>query len=81
MEGRRTAFSQWREPDREDVEAIKQVSTEGLLLDIIFQRTVCRCDHSDIGMYGGRSAHPLEGVLLEDTQELGLKRQRYRLHP
>jgi hypothetical protein len=38
------AFSQWRGPNRKGVQAIKQIRTEGLLLDIILQRPVRRSD-------------------------------------
>jgi hypothetical protein len=58
------AFSQRWEPDREGLKAIKQICTKGLLLDIIFQRSICRSNDANIGMDGSRSANSLEGVLL-----------------
>jgi hypothetical protein len=62
--------------NREGIETIEQVGTKGLPLDIVFQWTVRSGDHPDISLDGNRSAYPLKGVLLQDTQELGLKRQR-----
>ena len=69
-------FPQRWETNGKGIETIEQVGSKGLLLHIVLQGTVRSGDYPNIGMDGSRSAYPLKGVLLQNTQELGLKGQR-----
>src|SRR4029077_1369117 len=67
-----SSFSKRRYLDREDIQPIKQITTEGPRADGGLQVTVRRCDYPDVSAYWTRPADALKLVLLQNTQECNL---------
>ena len=67
------ALAQGRNVQRDDAQPVVQVLTEGVLLDEKAQVLVRCGSDADVGPDGLRPSHPLELLLLEDAQDLGLR--------
>ena len=63
--------------DREYIQTVIQVFTERTDLDHVLEILVRRCNDSHIDALGFVAADPLEGALLQHTQQLNLHRQRH----
>ena len=65
-----------RELDREDAEAVVQVLAERLLADGLEQVAIGGGDDPDVDLHRRRAADPVELVLLQDAEQLGLGLER-----
>src|SRR5436305_4204247 len=70
----RLALAQGGHEDREDVEAIVKVFAELARADGLLKILIGRGDKAHIGFDGFRAAEPLELALLQNAQELNLRR-------
>ena len=70
-------LTQGRHFDGEDVQAIEQILTEAARLDHLLQILVGGGNDAHVGVLGLVAAHPLEGPLLQNPQQLDLHRQRH----
>ena len=61
-----------RQPNREDVDSIVEVSSKTTGCDLGLEVATSGGDQSDIGSNGLAPSHTLELLLLQDTQELDL---------
>ena len=68
-------LAQRRDEDREDVEAVEQVLAEAALLDRPLEILVGRGNQPDVGLQRLVAAEALELPLLQDAQQLDLRRQ------
>src|SRR5258706_6006616 len=69
-----SSFSKRGYLNREDIQPIKQITTEGPSADCRLQVTVGGCDHSDVSAYSTTAADTFKLMLLQNPQEgnLGL---------
>src|SRR5258706_15668777 len=58
--------------NREDMQPIKQITTEGPSADCRLQVTVCGCDHSHVSADSMTAADTLKLMLLQNTKECDL---------
>ena len=71
------AARQRRHLDREHVETVVEILAEAAVLDQLFEVAVGGGDDAHVALDALVAADPLEGALLDDTQELHLHRQRH----
>ena len=67
------ALPQRRHFDRDHVQAKEEVLAEALLADGLLEVLVGGSDHPNVGLQGLRRADGLEGLFLEDAQQLHLE--------
>ena len=70
-------LAQRRHVDRDDVEAVEQVLAERALVDLLFEVLVGRGDHAHVHLDDAVAAEPLELLLLQHAQHLGLRLQAH----
>ena len=73
-------LAQRRNPDVEDLQAIVQILAEVAAFHRLAQVAVGRGDHTGVGLDRPGRAQPLEFALLQDAQELGLRRRAHLAH-
>src|SRR5258708_31464818 len=66
------SFSKRRYLNREDMQAVKQVVTEGSRADGGLQVAVGGCDHPDVSANSTRPADTFKLVLLQNTKQINL---------
>src|SRR5581483_5474982 len=71
-----TAFAQGRHANREYTEAVEEIATELTIGDELVQVAIGGGDESHVHVHGLVAAQPLELLLLENAQELGLEFER-----
>ena len=71
------AISQRRQPDREHVEPIIEIFAELPVGDPALKVTIRRSHNPGVGAKHSRSTEPLKFTLLEDAEELGLRRRTH----
>ena len=70
-------LAQRRQLDGHDLEPIEEILPEPTGLHLILEIPVGRRNHPDIDADVGQATHPLEGLLLEKSQQLGLQCWRH----
>src|SRR5258705_8717049 len=68
-----SSFSKRGHLNRENLQPIKQITTEGPSADCRLQVTVCGCDHSHVSADSMTAADTLKLVLLQNTHEGNLR--------
>src|SRR5437870_806059 len=71
------AFAQRRHVDVDDVESVKEVVAELVLLDLLLEVLVRRAHDADVDLDRKRRPDSLDLAVLEDAQELGLHREAH----
>ena len=70
------SLAQRRDLDGKDPDAVIEVLAEEILGDELLERAVGGRDDPDVRGDDGRAANPVEGLLLQDSQELSLGGRR-----
>src|SRR4030042_84040 len=71
------ALTEGGNENRNDVESVIKVFSEGAPLHLFGQIFVCRSDHPDVDLQGLLSTHPLQTMILQDPKEQDLGGRRY----
>jgi hypothetical protein len=74
------SLAQRRDFDRDDRQSVIKIFPERAVTDFRLERLVRRTDHPNINRHALVVADPPHFPLLQDTEELGLKRSRHRVH-
>ena len=74
------AFPERRDLKRDDAQAIKEILPKGASTDLFQQILVGSSDDPDIHGEALASADPFKGLLLKDTEDLGLCLQAHVPH-
>src|SRR5579859_920842 len=70
------AFAQWRNSNRKNVQAIKQIGTKPVFFHHLCKVAVSGSYQAGVCADGATAAQTLEFPLLQDAQELGLQFKR-----
>ena len=70
-----TPLAKWRNFYRKHVQPVKKVLAKLIIADHAIQITMCSRNQTNIDMNGPRTSQPLELLLLQGAQELGLQIQ------
>src|SRR4030066_1571642 len=71
------SLSQWGKNHRKYVQPVIQIFPEPTLFDLLFERSVCSGNNTDINKYRFPPAYGINLPLLQDPQQLSLKRKAH----